>query len=266
MAFNSYQKTITPAYERVFLRVKFMSYDSRIDNAVRDLQRAIKASDDGAWGNASQKVLKASGKKIDFNWQKLRDHFGSFNQAQVDGFNSLLTAINNHDGDANNPLYTAYIMATTWHETDQKMQSISEYGKGASRRYGKWYKNSKGVVYGHANHKRLPYLKSQYPYLYYGRGYPQLTWLDNYIKMGKIIGVDLANNPELALLPDNSARIMIEGMLRGSFTGLSLVSCIRYGSYGEFVYSRRIINGVDRDSLIARYAVQFLECIKLVEA
>lgn len=243
-----------------------MTYDDRIDNAVRVLQRAISASDDGAWGKASQKVLKASGKKIDFNWQKLRDHFGSFNQDQVDGFNALLTAINNHKGDANNPLYTAYIMATTWHETDKKMQSISEYGKGSKRRYGKWYKNSKGVVYGHANHNRTPYLHSQYPYLYYGRGYPQLTWLDNYKKMGDIIGVDLVNNPDLALLPDNSAKIMIEGMLRGSFTGLSLTRCIRYGSYGEFVYSRRIINSTDRDSLIARYAVEFLECIKIIEA
>ena len=246
-----------------------MSYDIKIDNAVRRLQSQLGLAPkhiDGAWGGTSQKALHASGKKLDYNWDVLRNHFGRFTQAQVDGFNTLIAAINKRGIDAINPLYAAYTLATTWHETDQKMQAIAEYNKGAKRRYGKWYKNSKGVEYGHANHKGKAYLKSQYPFLYYGRGYPQLTWLDNYKKMGKLLGLDLANNPELALVPANSAAIMIEGMLLGSFTGLSLSKCMRYGSYGEFVYSRRIINGTDRDSLVARYAVQFLECLTIVDA
>lgn len=246
-----------------------MSYDIKIDNAVRRLQAQLGLAPkhiDGAWGGTSQKALHASGKKLDYNWGVLRDHFGRFTQAQVDGFNTLIAAINKRGSDAINPLYAAYTLATTWHETAAKMEAISEYGKGSARKYGKWYKNSKGVVYGRANHRGDAYLKSQYPFLYYGRGYPQLTWLDNYKKMGKLLGLDLANNPELALVPANSAAIMIEGMLLGSFTGLSLGKCMRYGSYGEFVYSRRIINGTDRDSLVARYAVQFLECLTIVDA
>lgn len=256
-----------------------MSLDNRIDNAVRNLQRKINLESkhiDGAWGNTSQKALLASGKKLDFDWTVMRNHFGSFSQAQVDGFNGLLNAINSHKdtndksdkpaiSNAINPLYAAYIFATTYHETATKMQAIAEYGAGKSRRYGKWYKNSKGQEYGHRNGKYEYYLKSDYPHLYFGRGLPQITWLDNYIKMGEILGIDLANNPELALDQDISAAIMIEGMLRGSFTGLSLARCIRYGSYGEFVYSRRIINGTDRDSLIARYAVYFLESLKIKE-
>ena len=55
------------------------------------------------------------------------------------------------------------------------------------------------------------------PHLFWGRGYPQLTWLDNYKKMGSLLGLDLANNPELALVPESSAAIMIEGMLLGFF-------------------------------------------------
>lgn len=246
-----------------------MSYDDRIDNKVRDLQRQVKLDKrhiDGAWGDTSQKALLASRKELSLDFSLLRNHFGRFTQSQVDGFNVILQAINKRGHGAINPLYAAYILATTWHETDKKMQAIAEYKKGEKRRYGQWYKNSKGVEYGHANHKGDAYLKSQYPFLYYGRGYPQLTWLDNYKKMGELLDLDLANNPELALVPENSAAIMIEGMLLGMFTGLSLARCIRYGSYGEFVYSRRIINGTDRDSLIAKYAVQFLECIDITEA
>ena len=243
-----------------------MSYDDRIDNKVRNLQRKINLKSkhiDGAWGGTSQKALLASGKKLAFIDGALKKNFGTLNQSQVDGFDVILGAINKRGFEALNPLYAAYVLATTWHETDQKMQAINEYGKGAKRRYGKWYKNSKGVEYGHANHKGDAYLKSEYPFLYYGKGFPQLTWFDNYKKMGDLLGIDLINNPDLALVPENSAAIMIEGMLRGSFTGLSLARCIRYGSYGEFVYSRRIINGTDRDSLVAKYAVQFLECIDI---
>ncbi|HSH18312.1 MAG TPA: glycoside hydrolase family 19 protein [Candidatus Saccharimonadales bacterium] len=43
---------------------------------------------------------------------------------------------------------------------------------------------------------------------YYGRGYVQLTWFDNYKKAGKALGLDLVNNPDLAMEPRNAARIM----------------------------------------------------------
>lgn len=246
-----------------------MSYDGRIDDAVRQLQSQLGLEPkhiDGAWGGTSQKFLQASTKKLSYDWTVLRKHFGSFNQTQVDGFNTLIDAMNKRGDGAINPLYAAYVLATTYHETATRMEAINEYGKGAKRRYGKWYKNSKGVEYGHANHRGDVYLKSQYPFLYYGKGFPQLTWFDNYKKMGELLGLDLINNPDLALVPENSAAIMIEGMLLGSFTGLSLARCIRYGSYAEFVYSRRIINGTDRDSLVARYATQFLECLTIVDA
>lgn len=257
-----------------------MSYDSTIDSAVRRLQAELKLEPkhiDGAWGGTSQKALLASGMKLDLDFDLLRKRVGGFTQSQVDGYNSLLAAINSHKdtfdnsdlpalSDAINPLYAAYILATTYHETAKKMKAIAEYGAGKSRRYGKWYTNSKGERYGHRNSNYEYYLESDYPHLYFGRGLPQLTWLDNYLKMGEILGVDLANNPELALNQDISAALMIEGMLRGSFTGLSLKRCIRYGSYGEFVYSRRIINGTDKDDLIAKYAVWFLECLSIVSA
>ena len=80
-----------------------------------------------------------------------------------------------------------------------------------------------------------------------------------------MINVDLANNPDLALEPKNAANILIAGMLTGAFTGMSLSRCIKTGETQEFVNARKIINGTDRDKLVAGYAVKFLDCIILSE-
>lgn len=47
-------------------------------------------------------------------------------------------------------------------------------------------------------------------YNYRGRGFIQLTGRHNYRKYGKKIGVDLENNPELALTPENSTALLVE--------------------------------------------------------
>ena len=233
-----------------------MSYDSRIDDAVRRLQREAGFDNnkiDGAWGAGSQADFICTSKKLAYVDGALKDRFGTLKQSQVDGFNAVLDAINNYGKDATNPLYSAYMLATAWHEVAGTMQPISEYGKGRGRKYGRKI-DVTGVIYKFLNH------------IYYGRGYVQLTWLTNYVKMKNLLNVDFVNNPQLALVPKHAADIMITGMLKGMFTGLSLERCIRYGSYGEFIYARRIINSTDKDDLIAGYAVKFLECLMIVEA
>lgn len=231
--------------------------------ATKQLQALAGTSADGYWGDSSQDALLASNLRIDINWDKLRFHFGRFSQSQVDGFLSVIAAINKYGNMATKPAFVAYMLATDWHETAQTMQPIAEIGKGRTRSYGKWYKNSDGLIYGHANHYGHAYLQVKYPHLYYGRGNVQLTWWDNYKKLGELLGVDLVNNPDLAMQPDIAAAIMIEGMLGGLFTGLSLERCITYGLYFEFIKARKIINGVDRDDLIAKYAVNFLDSLTL---
>src|ERR1700760_1957930 len=57
-------------------------------------------------------------------------------QPQVDGMNAIL------DGweakyTADDDRWLAYALATTYHETDQHMQPIDEYGKGSRMPYGK---------------------------------------------------------------------------------------------------------------------------------
>lgn len=228
--------------------------------SVKEIQRSLGVTVDSVWGNQSQSALDSSKLKLDYSWDKMRYAFGGFTPSQVDGFIEIMAAINANQS-AKNPLYAAYILATVWHETAKTMQSVAEYGKGKTRKYGQWFTNSKGQKYGIRNRSGAAYLQSEYQHLYYGRGYCQLTWLDNYIELGKMIDVDLANNPDLALEPKNAANILITGMLTGAFTGMSLSRAIKTGSNADYVTARKIINGTDCDDQIAGYAAKFLDCL-----
>lgn len=106
----------------------------------------------------------------------------------------------------------------------------------------------------------LRYLKGKAYYPYYGRGFVQLTWKVNYQKEGKRLGIDLINNPGLALDPEIAANIAIYGMKAGNFTGKKLTDYINSGKV-DYQGARRIINGVDKKALIAAYALQFEDCI-----
>ena len=77
----------------LFLELKMTDYNLLAKAANRRLQSASGAVIDGYWGNGSQDALNASGKQLTYDWDKLRSHFGRFNQSQVDGFNALLSAI-----------------------------------------------------------------------------------------------------------------------------------------------------------------------------
>jgi hypothetical protein len=133
------------------------------------------------------------------------------------------------------------------------MQPIEEYGKGKSYRYGKKIKRS-GIPYS------LP------DKLYYGRGYVQLTWYENYENMGRLLGVDLLNNPDLALQPVIACKIMFEGMTKGDssfgdFTGKSLENYFN-DKKEDWVHARRIINGTDKAEMIAGYGQKFMAALK----
>lgn len=171
---------------------------------------------------------------------------GALTQSQVDGMNTIIDKWENtHYTDLR---WLAYILGTAYHETAKTMQPIEEYGKGRGYKYGKKIKRS-GIPY------TLP------DKIYYGRGYVQLTWYENYETMGRLLGVDLLNNPELALHPNIAAEIMFEGMTKGNshfgdFTGKSLENYFNE-TKEDWVNARRIINGVDSAKMIADYAKQF---------
>jgi len=91
-------------------------------------------------------------------------------------------------------------------------------------------------------------------YPYYGRGFVQITWKHNYEVFGKILGLDLVNHPELALVPENAVKILVIGMRDGLFTGYSLNTFFGFGKTSDFIHARKIINGMDKAHVIASMA------------
>lgn len=190
----------------------------------------------------------------------LRAKFGKLSESQVSAFNHIVSAMD-ADKSISYP-QGAYILATTWHETATTMLPIAEYGKGGGRPYGTWQRNSKGELYAYKNGNRnTVYLQSEYPHLYYGRGETQNTWFDNYEKLSKAFNVDFLNNPDLLLTQEWSTPVTIYSMKNGLYTGKKLSDYINQ-SKKDYLNARRIINGMDKASLIAGYAETFEKVLR----
>lgn len=248
-----------------------------LKNKIKEFQQIVGVKNvDGVWGGLSQTALDESDYEFKFkdsfvDFLSTRTSQGPTRAQKIESINKILETCNKYNFgtsskpvfEAKNPLYIGYIMATAYHETAHTMYPISEYGKGSTRPYGKILSNSKGVKYGYKNDKKQAYLFSEYPFVYYGRGLVQLTWLDNYIKMSKPAGIDLAKDPERANDPQYASIILIYGMMKGSFTGVGLPRYIKYGYTNEFVNARRIVNGTDAQHKIAGYVNMFIENLEL---
>ena len=188
----------------------------------------------------------------------IRLKFGSLSQEAVDNINLIVETCEKY-----NLSYpqTAYVLATTSWETAGKFKPIEEYGKGKGRKYGTWYTNSKGVKCGIAGSGGDTYLYSDYPHLYYGRGFAQLTHWVNYKFAGEQLGIDLINNPDLALQPKYAAEILVKGSKEGWFTSKKLSDYINDKSK-SYYQARRVINSLDKAQLIASYAVVFEKALR----
>lgn len=173
---------------------------------------------------------------------KYRDIFGSLTQSQVDGLNFLLDEFNKSEI-FDTKAKIAYTLATIYHETARTFQPIKEIGKGRNKKYGQ---------------------------IYYGRGYVQLTWISNYQKFAELLGIDLINNPDLALLKEYAFKIMELGMSKGYFTGKKLTDYFNGEDYyfgvkkenGKKTSPRQMINGFDCAELIGDYADKFFSIIE----
>jgi len=106
--------------------------------------------------------------------------------------------------------HIAYIMATVSHESF--FAPIAEIGP---RDYFKRYEGR--VDLGNT--------EPGDGYRFRGRGYVQITGRRNYALFSKVLGINLIDNPDLALVPDTAAKICVKGMAEGLFTG-----CLLYTS------------------------------------
>lgn len=167
---------------------------------------------------------------------------GSLKQSQVDGCNVILDYYEQNPEVCDQLPQLAYILATTFHETAKTMSPIEEYGKG------------KGKPYGNPD--------PQTGKCYFGRGYVQLTWKDNYVKMDKKLCMDnkLVVYPELVMDYHTALEILFKGSMDGDFTGVGIPKYIN-GDKCDFTNARRVINGTDKADLIAGYAQKFLKAL-----
>ena len=164
---------------------------------------------------------------------------GSMNQKQVDGQNALLDWGEQLSWDDR---WLAYLLATTYHETALTMQPIAEYGKGKGKPYG------------------VP--DGPYNQVYYGRGFVQLTWYDNYKKQDAKLKLNgqLVRVADTALDLQVATQIIFGGMADGDFTGVGLPKYINE-SQTDYYNARKIVNGLDQASTIQGYAIKFTNAI-----
>jgi len=141
--------------------------------------------------------------------------------------------------------HIAYIMATVSHESF--FAPIAEIGP---RDYFKRYEGR--VDLGNT--------QTGDGYRFRGRGYVQITGRRNYALFSKILGINLIDNPDLALVPDTAAKICVKGMAEGLFTGRKLSDYDRPAGY-DFRGARAIVNDQDRADLIASYARHYRSAI-----
>lgn len=181
---------------------------------------------------------------------------GSLKQGQVDGLTAILDyweAKHAHEDDRR----LAYLLATAHHETDRKIAPINEYGGTAyfTRRYDPPPTGSNPTVA-----RNLGNIQRGDGAKYCGRGFVQLTGRRNYTDWTNRLGIDLVNNPQRALDLDVATRILIEGSLLGTFTGVKLSKYLE-GSRSDWRNARRVINGTDKADLIASYALRYYAAI-----
>jgi hypothetical protein len=147
----------------------------------------------------------------------------------------------------------AYILATAYRETIQTLQPIREgYPCRTEECIHKYVKGAyaQPAENGHS---------------YYGRGFVQLTHRDKYLKVGRLLGMKpitaLHDKPDLALDPDIAARILVEGMIGGWFTGHRLSDYFNETTE-DWNGGRQIVNpGSSRAPITAGFGKLFLECV-----
>jgi putative chitinase len=192
---------------------------------------------------------------------------GRLTQPQVAGMDAIL-----NEWDASglrDERWLAYMLATAYHETGQRMQPIAENlnysATGLRRTFARYFTVAQARLYArkqemianraYANRMGNGSEASGDGWRYRGRGLVQITGRDNYARFG------IADNPDAALDPVTAVKIMFVGMQTGAFTGHKLSDHFT-STKADWINARRIINHTDRAADIAGYATMFHASIR----
>ncbi|MGQ3209550.1 hypothetical protein [Shinella sp.] len=158
----------------------------------------------------------------------------------------------------------AYALATAHHETGRKfvpvVENLNYSASGLLNTFSKYFSKADAAKYArnpvaianraYANRMGNGDEASGDGWLYRSRGAVMITGRANYAKFG------LVKKPEAALELDRSVTILLDGMIKGKFTGLKLSDYFNEKTT-DWRNARRIINGLDRADDVADYAKKF---------
>lgn len=179
----------------------------------------------------------------------------SLTQAQVAGTEAILDAADR--AGLRDVRHVANVLAQVYRETGARMVPVREAfatsdAQARARLEAAWKKGQLSWV-------KTPYWRDGW----YGRGPIQITHRENYAKLGRILGVDLEGNPDLALDPRIGADIAVIGLQRGLFRAGHDLAQYFNATADDPAGARRIVNGPDgTDAEVAGYHRAFLAALK----
>lgn len=178
------------------------------------------------------------------------------NSSQKQGYNAIFDYWDKSNLDDNR--WLAYVLATAFHETGEDMQPVREgfasTDQGSINAVTSLF--NRGII---GENYSLPEANGN---SYFGRGLVQITWGDNYKKLGQAIGIGnkLYDNPSLALDMDITVKLLFVGMVKGLYTGHTLQKYF-FDDRTDWFNARKIINGLDKAPLIEGYGQKFFKCL-----
>lgn len=152
------------------------------------------------------------------------------------------------------PAQIAYVLATSEHESG----------------CGRWMKELWGPTLAQRGYQGRRDLDNTQPgdgFRFRGRGYVQITGRVNYRDWSQRLGMDLLADPDrVANDPSLAAKILVQGMRDGTFTGRRLDDYMRPDNEPDFFNARSMINGDKRKNgeRIAAYASNYLAALTQV--
>lgn len=190
-------------------------------------------------------------------FERYRDSFvPSLTRSQADGYDAIFDYFEYLK--LKDQRWLAYILATAYHETGQRMvpvrEGFSSTDEEAIQTVTQLY------AQGHIRQNyAVPHENGN---SYFGRGLVQVTWAENYKKLGRVLGMGnrLYDNPSLALDLEMSVKILLKGMIDSLFNRVGLVHFFN-ATTTEWVKARKIVSGMDEADVVAGYAHQFYACL-----